>query len=380
METGLAVGSLLALPGLFIWIIILLLPWRPWSTRESLDTETTGTSADLSRITVLIPARNEAEVISRTLVNLAAQDVNLRIILIDDQSDDQTASIAQQKNLPGLEIIKGQPLPEGWSGKLWALEQGRTQVKTELVLLLDADIELKPGVLNTLLNKLDRENLDLVSLMACLRMESLWEKLLMPAFIFFFKLLYPFHLSNSAAPYVAAAAGGCILVKTSSLNKTGAFASLRHSLIDDCALARTIKDSGGKIWLGLTHSAVSLRPYDSLGVIWDMVARCAFTQLRYSWMVLILCTLLMMVTFVFPVMALLSMDFPATLWGLLSLLIMYLCYLPTLIYYRINPLWGVCMPIIGILYLLMTWTSAWRYLFKCGSRWKNRSYSLPAQK
>jgi hopene-associated glycosyltransferase HpnB len=380
METGLTVGSLLALPGLFIWIIILLLPWRPWSTRESLDAETPGTPSDLSRITVLIPARNEAEVISRTLDGLAAQDVNLKIILIDDQSDDKTASIAQQKNLPNLEIISGQPLPEGWSGKLWALEQGRARVNTELVLLLDADIELKPGTLTTLLNKLDSENLDMLSLMACLCMESFWEKLLMPAFIFFFKLLYPLYLSNSSTPYVAAAAGGCILVRTSALNKTGAFASLRHNLIDDCTLARMIKDSGGKIWTGLTHSVVSLRPYDSLGVIRDMVARCAFTQLRYSWLLLILCTLLMLVTFVFPVMALLSMDFRTTLFGALSLLIMYLCYLPTLIYYRINPLWGVGMPIIGILYMLMTWTSAWRYLFKSGSRWKNRSYSMTTQK
>ena len=380
METGLAVGSLLALPGLFIWIIILLLPWRPWSTRESLDAETSGISSDLSRITVLIPARNEAAVISRTLDGLVAQDLNLRIILIDDQSDDQTASIAQQKNHPNLIIINGQSLPEGWSGKLWALEQGRTQVKTDLVLLLDADIELKPGILNTLLNKLDSENLDLVSLMASLRMESFWEKFLMPAFIFFFKLLYPFHLSNSGSPYVAAAAGGCILVKTSSLDKTGAFTSLRHNLIDDCALARKIKDSGGKIWLGLTHSVVSLRPYDSLGVIWDMVARCAFTQLRYSWLMLILCTLLMMVTFVFPLLAVLSMEFWTIFWGVLSLLIMYLCYFPTLNYYRINPLWGVGMPIIGIFYMLMTWTSAWRHLFKSGGRWKNRSYSMTAQK
>lgn len=380
METGLAVGSLLALPGLFIWIIILLLPWRPWSTRESLDAETSGTPVDLSRITILIPARNEAEVISRTLDGLAAQDINLKIILIDDQSGDKTASIAQHKNLPNLEIISGQTLPEGWSGKLWALEQGRTQVKTELVLLLDADIELKPGTLNTLLNKLDSENLDMLSLMAWLRMESFWEKLLMPAFIFFFKLLYPFYLSNSSTPYVAAAAGGCILVKNSSLIKTGAFECLRHSLIDDCTLARKIKDSGGKIWTGLTHSVVSLRPYDSLGVIRDMVARCAFTQLRYSWLLLIFCTLLMMVAFVFPVMAVLSMDFRTTLWGALSLLIMYLCYLPTLIYYRINPLWGICMPIIGILYMLMTWTSAWRHLFKSGSRWKNRSYSMTTQK
>jgi hopene-associated glycosyltransferase HpnB len=380
MEPGLVAGSLLALPGLLIWIIILLLPWRPWSTRESLDAEIPETPADLSRITVLVPARNEAEVISRTLDGLAAQGKNLRIILIDDQSGDETAAIAKQKNLPCLEIVNGQPLPEGWSGKLWALEQGRKQVNTELVLLLDADIELRPGMLSTLLNKLDRDKLDMLSLMAHLRMQNHWEKLLMPAFIFFFKLLYPFHLSNSGSPQVAAAAGGCILVKTAMLEKTGAFASLRQSLIDDCTLARKVRDCGGKIWAGLTHSAISLRPYNNPGVIRDMVARCAFTQLHYSWLLLILCTLLMTAAFMLPVIAVFSGNFWTTLAGLLALLIMYICYLPTLIYYRINPLWGICMPVTGALYLYMTWTSAWQYLCKSGSRWKNRSYSMTAQK
>ena len=378
MEPGLVVGSLLALPGLFIWIIILLLPWRPWSTRETLDADISDTPADLSRITVLIPARNEQDVISQTLDGLTAQGEKVRIILVDDQSDDQTCLIALQKNLPGLEIIHGEPLPAGWTGKLWALEQGRKRIKTELVLLLDADISLKPGTLNTLLNKLDLEQLDMLSLMACLRMESRWEKLLMPAFIFFFKLLYPFRLSNSVSPHVAAAAGGCILMKTSMLGKTGAFASLCHNLIDDCALARKVKDTGGKIWIGLTHSAVSLRPYNNPGVIRDMVARCAFTQLRYSWLLLMVCTVLMIMIFVFPVMAVLTADLWATIWGLLALLFMYVCYLPILNYYRINPLWGCLMPVIGVLYMLMTWTSAWRHLFMNGALWKNRSYTRTA--
>ena len=375
MEPGHAVGSLLALSGLVIWVIIFLLPWRPWNTHESLDADIPGPSADLSRITVLIPARNEQDVISQTLDGLAAQGKSLRVILIDDQSDDQTASIALQKKLSGFEIIIGEPLPEGWSGKLWALEQGRKQVETELVLLLDADIALKPGTLKALLNKLDLEQLDMLSLMACLSMESRWEKLLMPAFIFFFKLLYPFRLSNSVSPYVAAAAGGCILIKTSALNKAGAFASLCNKLIDDCALARKVKDAGGKIWIGLTHSAVSLRPYNNPGMIWDMVTRCAFTQLRYSWALLLACTLLMIMTFVFPVIAVLAAGFWAAIWGFLTLLLMYICYLPILNYYRLNPLLGCCIPLIGVFYMIMTWSSAWRHLFMGGTRWKNRSYS-----
>ena len=380
MDPGLAAGSLLALPGLFLLVIILLLPWRPWSTRESLDADIQDTPADLSRITVLIPARNEQDVISQTLDGLAAQDKRLKIILIDDQSEDQTATLALQSNLPNLEIINGLPLPDGWSGKLWALEQGRKRVETELVLLLDADIELKPGTLKSLVNKLDREQLDMLSLMACLRMQSSWEKLLMPAFIFFFKLLYPFRLVNSASPYVAAAAGGCMLVKTASLNKAGAFSSFSNNLIDDCTLARKIKDYGGRIWIGLTHSAISMRAYNNLGAIWEMVERCAFTQLRYSWALLLVCTLLMMMIFVFPVIAILTADHWATIWGSLTLLIMYICYLPSLNYYGINPHWGWCTPVIGTLYMLMTWSSAWRHLFMSGARWKNRCYSKTAQK
>jgi hopene-associated glycosyltransferase HpnB len=378
MGSSLVVGSLLALPGLFIWIIILLLPWRPWSVNESLDADIQEPSFDHSGITVLIPARNEQDVISQTLDGLTAQDEKPRIILIDDQSDDQTVTIALQKNLPGIEIIHGEPLPKGWSGKLWALEQGRKRVETELVLLLDADIALKPGTLKTLLNKLEHEQLDMLSLMACLRMENFWEKLLMPAFIFFFKLLYPFRLSNSASPYVAAAAGGCILMKTSMLNKTGAFASLRHKLIDDCALARKVKYDGGKIWIGLTHSAISLRRYNNPGVIWDMVARCAFTQLRYSWALLLGCTLIMMMLFVFPVVAVIAFDFWISIWGYVSLLLMYICYLPILNYYKVNPLWGCCMPVIGVFYMFMTWSSALRHLFMSGIRWKNRRYSRTA--
>ena len=374
---GLTVWSLLALPGLCIWIIIVLLPWRPWSTRETLDAGIDTVSGnDLSRITVLIPARNEADVIEQTLQGLAAQGAGPGIILIDDQSTDQTAAIVHKINLPALKIVHGQSLPAGWSGKLWALEQGRKEINTDLVLLLDADIRLLPGILHTLLHKLEQDHLDLVSLMAHLNMQGFWGKLLIPAFIFFFKLLYPFSLSNSPAHRTAAAAGGCILVKKSLLDKIGAFHNLKNSLIDDCALARLAKDSGGRTWIGLTHSALSLRPYHSLHTIWDMVARSAFTQLRYSWALLLLCTGLMTITFLLPLVAML---FPAPAgWATLSL--MFLCYLPTLRYYGIHPLWGCLLPVTGMLYLFMTWTSAWRHLCRHGASWKDRSYPIDGGK
>jgi hopene-associated glycosyltransferase HpnB len=368
-------GDLPALSGLCIWGIILLLPWRPWSTRETLDADAdTIPGIDLSRITVLVPARNEADVIEQTLQGLASQGQGLKIILIDDQSTDQTSAIAFKTGTPDLNIVPGQTLPEGWSGKLWALEQGRKEIKTDLVLLLDADIRLLPGTLRALMQKLDRDQLDLVSLMAHLDMQGFWGKLLIPAFVFFFKLLYPFNLSNSPTSRVAAAAGGCILVKKSVLDRISAFTSLRNALIDDCALARRIKDNGGRTWIGLTHSAVSLRPYHDLKGIWDMVARSAFTQLRYSCVLLMLCTLLMAVAFLLPLLTVLALE-PV---GIATLVLMVLSYLPTLKYYGIQPLWGCLLPVTGVLYLGMTWSSACRHLYRKGTTWKGRRYNMNA--
>lgn len=373
--------SLLALPGLVIWSLILCLPWRPWSTRESLDANVDESNkTDLSQITVLIPARNEAEVIAETLASLKRQDKSLKIVLIDDQSDDNTSNIAHQARLKNLNIITGAPLPEGWSGKLWALEQGRKYADTEIILLLDADITLVPGTIASLYQKLNSEQLDLVSLMAFLRMNSFWEIFLMPAFIYFFKLLYPFHLSNASSDtlfskHVAAAAGGCILVRKEALEKIGGFTALKDSLIDDCTLARKIKTSGGRTWIGLTHSVLSHRKYDSLQTIWNMVARTAYTQLHYSPLLLLLCTLIMLIIFVLPLISLFLSGFTIKITALLTILIMATTYLPTLKFYERSPAWGITLPLIGIIYLLMTWTSALRYISGSGSSWKQRQYS-----
>ncbi|MBW2624462.1 MAG: glycosyltransferase, partial [Deltaproteobacteria bacterium] len=198
----------LAIAGACIWIVILLLPWRPWATSESLDAAPDFPEEDLRNITVLIPARNEAEVIETTLAGLKTQGEGLKIILVDDQSADGTARAARASAEENLRVVSGEHPKAGWSGKLWALEQGLKHVDTELLLLLDADIELKPDILQTLRKKMQEDGLQLISLMVTLRMVSFWERLLMPAFIYFFKMLYPFRLSNSTFPWVAAAAGG----------------------------------------------------------------------------------------------------------------------------------------------------------------------------
>ena len=364
----------LAIPGVIIWSGILSLPWQPWRIREKLEAAT-AENADLSDVSVLIPARNEAAVIAETLRSVAAQGRNLRIILVDDQSADTTVAEAERLNLDNLTIIGGRPLEPGWSGKLWALHQGLAYVSTDNILLLDADIRLHPGAVAALKARQQEHDLHLVSLLAFLRMDTLWEKLLMPAFVFFFKLLYPFHLSNNGSKAVAAAAGGCILLRSSSLEQSGGFSAIRDSLIDDCALARQFRDAGFSTWTGLTHSALSQRSYDGLTDIWNMVSRTAYTQLRHSIVLLLLCTILMTAAFVLPVAALFSAAAATSLLAMFALFLMVVSFMPTLRYYGIHPLWCAGLPLAGALYLLMTWTSAWRYWTGAGAHWKQRSYT-----
>ncbi len=372
METIL---TLFAITGAAIWLTILLLPWRPWSTNEVLDASSPSAEEDLSDITVLIPARNEAETIKATLPALTAQGRGLNIILIDDQSSDGTGQVARKAMDENLLIIKGESLPSGWTGKLWALEQGRGHIKTPFTLLLDADIEPLPGIIGELKRAMQERDVQLISLMAELRMETFWERLLMPAFIYFFKLLYPFRLSNTGTSRVAAAAGGCILLETRLLHEIGGFDSLRGELIDDCALARRVKTLGYKTWIGLTHSVRSIRPYEKLRTIWEMVARTAFTQLHYSGLLLALCTAIMVLSFVVPGLGFFLPSGMAKFFSALGLAIMILCYLPTLKFYGLPGRWALALPLIGILYLAMTWTSAMRYWLGGGSHWKGRAYS-----
>ena len=367
--------TLFAITGAAIWLTILLLPWRPWSTSEVLDVSSPLPEVDLGDITVLIPARNEAETIKATLPALTAQGRGLNIILIDDQSSDGTGQVARKAVDENLLIIKGKSLPSGWTGKLWALEQGRSHIRTSFTLLLDADIEPLPGIIGELKRAMQERDVQLISLMAELRMDTFWEKLLMPAFIYFFKLLYPFRLSNTGTSRVAVAAGGCILLETRLLHEIGGFDALRGELIDDCALARRIKTLGYKTWIGLTHSVRSIRPYEKLRTIWEMVARTAFTQLNYSGLLLALCTAIMVLSFVVPGLGLFLPSGMAKFFSALGLAIMILCYLPTLKFYGLPGRWALALPLIGILYLAMTWTSAMRYWLGGGSHWKGRAYS-----
>ncbi len=372
-----------ALLGALIWSIVLILPWRPWSTREHLHSVpklNENEKVDLSELTVLIPARNEADVIQRTLESLRNQGQGLQVVVIDDQSTDSTSAVAQAVTNLKVKVIQGLALPAGWSGKLWALEQGRAHVATPLVMLLDADIEISKDLIWTLLRKLRAERLDMISLMAELKMQTFWEKLLVPAFIYFFKLLYPFSLGNSARSKLGVAAGGCILTKTAALDSIGGFEALKSALIDDCALAFKLKAHGFRNYMGLTHSVKSHRDYSELSQIWKMVARTAFTQLFYSRILLFVVSIVMLSMFVMPTLAVfVTHDWQYKFLISAGLLAMCLTYIPTLQFYRLNPLWSLTMPLIGVLYMFMTWTSAMRYFFGSRSEWRGRVYSKSLQ-
>jgi len=365
----------LAAIGAFIWLAIMLLPWRPWDTREVVDSASASPDADLSDVTVLIPARNEAEVIGTTLASLKTQGNDLAIIVVDDRSTDGTMTVVQTLGIQNLRILSSEPLPACWSGKLWALEQGFRHVNTPLTLLLDADIELRPGIVGGLRQKLKENHLHFISLMAQLRMASFWERLLMPAFVYFFKMLYPFRLSNSSSTRVAAAAGGCILLETRLIKEIGGFEGIRQELIDDCALAKRVKSLGYRTWIGLTHSVHSLRSYKNLAGIWNMVARTAFCQLRYSAMLLGGTTAIMLLVFWLPVAGLFFPVASAKIISACTFGALILSYLPTLKFYHQSRGWALALPLIATLYLAMTWSSAVRFWVGAGSPWKGRFYA-----
>jgi hopene-associated glycosyltransferase HpnB len=360
---------------ILLWAGFALLPWRPWSNQEVLDAmEGADGDTALDEITVLIPARNEAEVIQHTLQSVIEQGPGLKIVLIDDNSEDATVEKTRQMRISDLRIIRSLPLPPGWSGKLWALEQGRLYVRTPYTLLLDADIELARGVIKALRDKMHRQGVPFISLMATPSMSGTWEKMLMPAFVYFFKVLYPFPRVNSHPTRVAAAAGGCILVETRLLDQIGGFEFIKSAVIDDCALARRVKSQGSRIWLGLTHSVKSVRSYQLLRQMWDMVARTAFAQLHYSVGLLILCTLVMLLVYHVPVVMVASSNILIRYLALVSLTIMLLTYVPILRFYNRSLAWALSLPLVAALFLAMTWASAIRYWRGERSRWKGRVY------
>ena len=360
---------------LLVWLVILLLPWQPWRNRETLEVACAGSDTDLSDITVIIPARNEANQISQTLGALSLQGENLHVIVVDDQSQDGTAGMVRRFQDLDITVIDGLALPDGWTGKLWPLQQGYAKVDRPITVLLDADITLAQGTLASLREKMRRESISFISVMANLSMRTFWQKLLLPAFVYYFKQLYPFALANNRRiKYVAAAAGGCIMLESDALKKIGGFKAIRETLIDDCALAKLMKRNGYSTWVGLTRNVQSHRPYSGLRPIWDMVSRTAFHQLKYSLSLLLGLSLIFITLYGLPWMGLLNTSLIAQSASVLSLTIMAGIYIPILRYYQLSPLWSLAMPLIAALYLAMTWYSAIEHWLGSGNNWRGRRY------
>ena len=328
----------------------------------------------------MVPARNEAEALPLTLPALLAQDYpgDWRVALVDDRSRDATAAVARRAGGGDarLEVVPGAPLPEGWAGKVWALEQGRRAAAArvpapELLLLTDADILHAPGSLRALVAEAEAGALDLVSRMARLRCESRAERLLIPAFVLFFFLLYPMRWANRPGGRLAAAAGGCVLVRADALARAGGLEAIRGALIDDLALARAVKRTGGATRLALSRGAVSsLRPYPDVGAVWRMVRRSAFTQLRRSWVLLAAVTAVMLLMFAVPpacvVAGLVGVATGAGGWalplaaGAAAWALMALVAAPAVRAFDLPARWALALPLSGVLYTLMTVDSALR--------------------
>ncbi|MBE1236685.1 presqualene diphosphate synthase HpnD [Phaeovibrio sulfidiphilus] len=383
-------GVLVCLLSLSAWAGVLLDRRGFWKTDQRLESST-ALPGEPPAVVAVVPARNEARTIGHTVEALLKQVYTGRfsVVVVDDNSTDGTAEAALKgaQRVPGgqerLEILKGDPLPEGWSGKLWAVNQGvnealRIEPSAGYILLTDADIELADGTLARLVSQCERKNLVLASLMVRLRCRSFWERLLIPAFIFFFQKLYPFPQINNPAHRRAGAAGGCMMVRTPALRAIGGIESIHGALIDDCTLAARLKGKG-PIFLGLATRSRSLRPYDSLGEIWSMVARTAYVQLERSPLMLLATVVGMVLLYlVFPVATIVGLvtgTWPVALLGALGWTLMTLLYAPTLRLYRRPFRSGFLLPVAAFLYTLMTIDSARRHYMGRGGEWKGRVYS-----
>lgn len=375
--------TILALLSFSIWLYLLLFHGRFWQSDQLLNSNSVNST--LPDVVCVIPARDEAESIGRTVRSLLDQDYagDLSIIVVDDNSTDGTAEAARaatrdKSEESRLRVIDGAPLEDGWVGKMWAVSQGVDAAgDATFILLTDADIAHAPDNVSRLMMKAEDGGYGLVSLMVKLRCRSFWERLLIPAFVYFFQKLYPFPRVNDPSGKLAAAAGGCMLVRAETLADAGGIAAIRDRVIDDCALAHLLKPHR-PVWLGLTKDTVSLRAYDDLTQIWRMVTRTAYVQLNHSPLLLAGTIVGMLVLYLVPVAALLA-GIVAENGTLVTLgggtwLVMAWTFLPTLDLYRLNAGWALTLPVAGVLYALMTMDSARLHYLGRGGAWKGRTY------
>ncbi|CAJ60097.1 Putative glycosyl transferase (partial match) [Frankia alni ACN14a] len=378
----------IALASLLAWLYLAVGHGFFWRTDQRLPARQAPPS--WPSVAIIIPARDEADVLPVTLPTLLAQDYPgpVRLILVDDGSTDGTTEVARalaeqaarngHTGVTAAVTASTEP-PPGWTGKLWALRRGVDCAgDAEFLLLTDADIAHDPGSLTSLVASARTHGLDMVSQMAVLRAETVWERVIVPAFVYFFAMLYPFRWSNRPRSRVAAAAGGCSLVRREALLAAGGLAEVRGAVIDDVAIARIIKRSGGRTWLGLAEQVHSRRPYPRLADLWKMVSRSAYAQLRHSPLLLLGTVLGMSLVFVVPVVAtiagLAAGDGTTAILGAVAWVIMTLSYVPMIRYYRQPVPAALLLPGVAVLYLGMTLDSARLKWAGRGAAWKGRTY------
>jgi hopene-associated glycosyltransferase HpnB len=377
------VASVIAALALAIWLYLIAGRGGFWLASVRDDSGQDAALATSPGIVAIVPARNEAEVIAENIRSLLAQDYpgSFHIVLVDDQSRDGTAeiatAIAEDMNAQDrLIIVRGRALPANWTGKVWAMKQGVNHAEElhelpRYLLFTDADIAYAPDALTKLVARAEAGHLVLTSLMVKLRCEAFAERALIPAFVFFFQMLFPFAWVNNPHSGTAAAAGGCMLVRRDALHAAGGIDAISDALIDDCALGRKLK-LGGPIWLGLTDRVRSLRAYPHLGDIRRMVSRSAYDQLHYSPILLIGTVVGMTLVYLVPPFFTLFGSGLSRVSGALAFALMVLAFQPILRFYRRSPLWGLALPAIAAAYMVFTLDSAYQHLRGRGGLWKGR--------
>jgi hopene-associated glycosyltransferase HpnB len=366
---------------LVIWAYLIAAHGGFWLAGERDDRDVPPEPMVWPPVTAVVPARDEADVIARSIGSLLAQDYpgSFKVILVDDNSTDGGAAIAAALSHDGerLTILDGAPLAEGWTGKLWAVSQGVAQAEAHLpeyLWLTDADIAHAPDTLRSLVSRAEAGKLVLASLMAQLHCKTFAERFLVPAFVFFFQMVYPFGKVNRPGK-TAGAAGGCMLVRRDALGRAGGIAAIRKALIDDCTLGALMKGQG-PIWLGLTHRSVSLRPYETIGEIGRMVSRSAYAQLDYSPLKLVGVVIGMLLVYAAPLLDVVFGGPGLRLTGGVAYLLMAASFQPMLRFYKVSPAWGLALPFIGAAYGLFTIQSAVQTWRGRGGLWKGRVQAM----
>jgi hopene-associated glycosyltransferase HpnB len=366
-----------------IWAYLLAARGAFWRVAACSDPPRPPPAPHARKVVVLIPARNEAALIGAALTSLAQQTFNglIHLVVIDDESSDGTADAAAAAAracgaCARLTVVRGASVPRGWTGKLWALSQGVAAAAPfgpDYLLLTDADIEHGPHSIESLVAEAEAHQRDLVSRMVRLSTATAAERLLIPAFVFFFFMLYPPAWVAAHGRRTAAAAGGCILIRPQALARIGGLEAIRSCIIDDCALARAVKQSGGRLSLELTRDARSLRAYSSSAAIGAMISRSAFAQLGHSYLALIGTLLGLFLTYLLPAVLLFLGDPLAASMGAAALLLMSVAYLPMVRFYDLSSPWCLCLPLIVLFYVGAVLHSAAQYARGRGGRWKGRA-------